>query len=181
VGRYTKHLGFTSDRMYPEHSNLKSFILSQFNVNEVALVVPGVVCMLMKLRDPIVWEGSQCPTPIPILQLTTICSACDQPKWYNLTSFISMIIKLFWGWAHSKIYFGVESGLRQTTISFKSVTKLFIIKHFPQFSCSRLWFRWFGRLVWAFREEQKRKAEKERNVRDYHDFIIVRCQNQKYN
>lgn len=49
VAKYTKN--------YPEQPNLKPFILLQFttlNVNEVALVVTAVVCMLMKLRHLIV-------------------------------------------------------------------------------------------------------------------------------
>jgi len=62
VARYTKHFGFTGIRMnteHPnlklntEHPNLKPFILLQFttlNVNEVALVVTAVFCLLMKLR-----------------------------------------------------------------------------------------------------------------------------------
>jgi len=41
-------------------------------------------------------------------------------KQFNFTSFICMIIKPFWGWSHSKIYFGGEYGLRQTTISYSS-------------------------------------------------------------
>jgi len=53
VARYTKHFGFTGFRMNTEHPNLKPFILLQFttlNVNEVALVVTAVFCLLMTLR-----------------------------------------------------------------------------------------------------------------------------------
>jgi len=57
VAKYTKHLGFTGVSMNLEHPKLNAFILLQFttlNVNKVALIATAVVCMLIKLRHPIV-------------------------------------------------------------------------------------------------------------------------------
>ncbi len=69
VTKYMLYLGFNGVRMKPS----KPFFYFQFttHVNEVAPVVTAVVCMLIKFWHPFVWGGSQCPTPAPILQLSS--------------------------------------------------------------------------------------------------------------